>query len=76
MCVALPARIVSIRVENGLPIAMAEIGGVEREVNLALTPEAVVGDHVVVHSGIAVRMLAPDAADTTWSTVEDAFRPR
>lgn len=75
MCVALPARIASIRIVNGLPLAMADVAGVEREINLALTPEAAVGDHVVVHSGIAVRVLAADEAAETWSTVEDALRP-
>ncbi|MEO0054019.1 MAG: HypC/HybG/HupF family hydrogenase formation chaperone, partial [candidate division WOR-3 bacterium] len=46
MCLAIPVRIVRIEGET----AIGEVGGVEREVSLVMTPEAKVGDYVIVHA--------------------------
>jgi hydrogenase expression/formation protein HypC len=35
-------------------LAKVDFGGIVKEVNLALLPEAAVGDHVLVHVGIAL----------------------
>jgi len=68
MCLALPGRIVAIR---GLPVAaddslwrMAEVdfGGVRQSVSLACLPEAVVGDRVLVHVGIALTIVEEEPA--------------
>ncbi|MGQ9584931.1 MAG: HypC/HybG/HupF family hydrogenase formation chaperone [Anaerolineae bacterium] len=53
MCLAIPTRIQSI---DGL-LAEVEMGGVRRTVSLALTPEARVGDYVIVHAGFAISVL-------------------
>ena len=45
--------------------ADAEIGGVSRPVSLWLTPEAKVGDYVLVHTGYAISVLNKDEADET-----------
>ncbi len=57
MCLAIPTLIKSIDGQN----AMVELGGVERKISLALTPEARVGDYVIVHTGFAISVL--DEAD-------------
>jgi hydrogenase expression/formation protein HypC len=68
MCLAVPGRIVAIR---GLPVAaddslwrMAEVdfGGVRQLVSLACLPEAVVGDRVLVHVGIALTIVEEEPA--------------
>jgi hydrogenase expression/formation protein HypC len=46
-------------------LARAEIGGVERTVSLALTPEARVGDYVLMHTGFAISVLDPEEAQET-----------
>ena len=62
MCVALPALVTS-RSDDGRT-ATARISDVERTVDLAMTPEADVGDWVITHSGFAVRIIsAEDAAE-------------
>lgn len=61
MCLAVPMRIVSI--DGGK--AAVEIGGVERTIGLALTPEARVGDYVIVHAGYAIAVLDPVEARET-----------
>lgn len=62
MCLALPARIVALQdVDN----AIVELGGVRKSVSVALTPEAKVGDYVIVHVGHAIGLLDADEAEKT-----------
>ena len=64
MCVAIPGRIVSIGEQFGPSIpARARFGEAEREVDLAMVPEASVGDHVIVHSGFVIRVIPEDEAE-------------
>lgn len=59
MCVAIPGRIVSIGERSGPSIpARVIFGEVERDIDLAMVPEAGVGDLVIVHSGYAIRVVA------------------
>ena len=60
MCVAVPGRVVSIG-EASTALIPAKVAFPDRttEVNLVMLPEAAVGDHVVVHSGYAVRLTTP-----------------
>jgi hydrogenase expression/formation protein HypC len=58
MCVAVPLLVTSI--ENLQ--AEVEMGGVTRLISLALTPEAKVGDYVVVHAGYAIGILDEEEA--------------
>ena len=53
MCLAIPARVRSI---EGMQ-AHVEIADVERTISLALTPDARVGDYVIVHTGFAISVL-------------------
>ncbi len=57
MCVAVPGRIISIGAAS-TALVPAEVAFPDRtlEVNLIMLPDAVVGDHVVVHSGYAIRI--------------------
>lgn len=58
MCVAVPGRIVSIGERSGPSIpARVVFGEVERDVDLAMVPEAKIGDQVIAHSGYAIRIV-------------------
>jgi hydrogenase expression/formation protein HypC len=60
MCLAIPARIKSINEEQ----AEADIDGVTRDISLQLTPEARVGDYVLLHTGYAISIIdANEAAE-------------
>ncbi|HEC33443.1 MAG TPA: HypC/HybG/HupF family hydrogenase formation chaperone [Chloroflexi bacterium] len=61
MCLAIPALITSIEGTS----ARAEIGGVERTISLALTPEAQVGHYVLVHTGFAIGVVDEEEAQET-----------
>ena len=56
MCLAIPGKIESIVVEHDdvFRTARVSFGGVEKEVNLSLVPEAGTGDYVLVHVGVAI----------------------
>ncbi len=66
MCLAIPARIVQInRIDPAIDTAVVELGGVLREVSIALVPEAEVGDYVLVHVGYAISKIDPAEAEET-----------
>ncbi len=62
MCLALPARIVELR-ENEQGIV--DLGGVRREVSLALVDDVRAGDYVIVHVGYALSKLDTEEAERT-----------
>lgn len=58
MCLTVPGRIVSIETEGPeVRVARVDFGSVERTVYLLYTPEAEVGDFVIVQAGYAIRRL-------------------
>jgi hydrogenase expression/formation protein HypC len=58
MCLAIPGRILSIAGDDPLMrTGRISFGGIVKEVNLAYTPEAGVGDYVIVHVGFAISTL-------------------
>ena len=62
MCLAVPGKIVSVNETDPLfRLGVVDFGGVTREVNLAL-PEAVPGDYVIVHVGMALSVLDEETA--------------
>ncbi|MFJ1791954.1 HypC/HybG/HupF family hydrogenase formation chaperone [Kitasatospora griseola] len=54
MCLGIPGRITGIHADAGLAMGTVDFGGVRREVCLACTPAAAVGDYVIVHVGFAI----------------------
>ena len=67
MCLAIPALITEKKSDN---LATAEILGVTREVALDLTPQANVGDYVLVHAGFAIEVVAEQFALETIELVK------
>ena len=61
MCIAIPMRIIAI---DGA-MAITEVDGVKRQARLDLLPEAVVGDYVLVHAGLAIATVDAAAAQET-----------
>jgi hydrogenase expression/formation protein HypC len=62
MCLAIPARIAQI-LDND--VAVVDLGGVRKEVSLALLDGVEVGDYVIVHVGYALNRLDPEEAEKT-----------
>ena len=71
MCLAVPGRIESISDEHPLTrTGRVSFGGIVKEVNLACTPEAGVGDYVVVHVGFAIAKVDEAEAKLTLQYLE------
>jgi hydrogenase expression/formation protein HypC len=67
MCLAIPALVVEIR-ENDL--AVVDLGGVRKEISLALVDGVRVGDYVIVHVGYALSRLDAAEAEKTLELFE------
>ena len=67
MCLAIPALIISI---DGY-MAEVDIEGVTRQVSLQLTPEAKVGDYVLLHTGYAINTIDEDEARETLRLLKE-----
>ncbi len=67
MCLAIPAKVISIQGQE----AEAEIGGISRKISLALTPEARVGDYVLLHTGYAISIVDQEEAQETLKMLEE-----
>jgi hydrogenase expression/formation protein HypC len=67
MCLAVPVRIVFIDGDE----AETEIAGVRRRVSIALTPEAKVGDYVLLHTGYAIGVIDEAEAEETLKLFEE-----
>jgi hydrogenase expression/formation protein HypC len=67
MCLAIPALVKSI---DGFE-AEVELGGVSRRASLMLTPEAKVGDYVLLHAGYAINVVDQSEAEETLSILRE-----
>jgi len=56
--------------QNDLPMAKVEFGGIRKEVCLAYVPEAAVGDYVIVHAGFALSRVDEKEAEEIFAYLE------
>jgi hydrogenase expression/formation protein HypC len=68
MCLAIPAKVVEIAADQ----AIVELGGVRKDVSLALVDGVEIGDYVIVHVGYALTRLDPDEAQKTLEVMAEA----
>ena len=58
MCLAVPGKILAMSGEDPIMrLGRVDFGGIVKEINLAYTPEAEVGDYVLVHVGFAIALI-------------------
>jgi hydrogenase expression/formation protein HypC len=62
MCLALPVRVIEKTAGDG---AIVDLGGIRKEISLALVDGVAVGDYVVLHVGYALTKLDPAEAERT-----------
>jgi len=65
MCLALPVKVVEIGTGTAGDWAVVDLGGVKKEVSLALLDDVQVGDYVILHVGYALSKLDPEEAAKT-----------
>jgi hydrogenase expression/formation protein HypC len=62
MCLAIPARVVELLADDQ---AVIDLGGVRKEISLALVNDVAVDDYVIVHVGYALNKLDQEEAEKT-----------
>ena len=67
MCLAIPALVKSIEGQE----AVVEVGGVSRKASIMLTPEAKVGDYVLLHTGYVINVIDQEEAEETLKLFQE-----
>lgn len=67
MCLGIPMKLLKIEGER----AIAEVGGAEREISIALLDDLKVGDYVIVHAGFAIEKLDEKEALETLELIRE-----
>ena len=68
MCLAVPMKITEIK-DDGMATVTAM--GAVRDIALDLTPQAEVGDFVLVHAGFAIEIVDRQYAEETLELIQD-----
>ncbi len=82
MCLGVPAKVIDIREEEGMKIAVLEVGGAKIEALLTLEDDIKPGDYVIVHAGIVISKINEEELETVlrlWRELAeeiDAVQPR
>lgn len=74
MCLAVPGKIIDITEEEALGLRQGKVdfGGIRKDVCLAYTPEARVGEYVLVHVGFALSVVDEAEARRIFDTLAEA----
>lgn len=65
MCLALPVKVIELGCGPAGDWAIVDLGGVKKEISLALLDDVQVGDYVILHVGYALSKLDPQEAERT-----------
>ena len=72
MCLAIPGEILSTRGDTALErTGIIRFGSITKEANIALVPEATMGDYVLVHAGIAISIVQPEEAKRLFDFLDN-----
>lgn len=72
MCLAVPGELIEISGDDELTrMGRVSFGGVLKEVSLAYTPEARLGDYVLVHVGFAIQTINEAEALRTLELIQE-----
>lgn len=75
MCLAVPGKIIEVKKIDDTPtglLGIVDFQGSQIEVSLAMVPDSVQGDFVLVHAGYALEILDEEEAIKTWDYLEQA----
>lgn len=68
MCLAIPGKLLSItsQLDETFRVGKVSFGGITKEINLFMVPEAKPGDYVLVHVGVAIGLVDEEEAKQTF----------
>jgi hydrogenase expression/formation protein HypC len=71
MCLGVPGQVVRVdRNDLGMTMGLVKFGGITKEVCLMYTPDAGVGDWVLIHVGFAISKLDEESAKEVFAMLE------
>ncbi|MGV8027178.1 MAG: HypC/HybG/HupF family hydrogenase formation chaperone [Anaerolineaceae bacterium] len=70
MCLGVPGKILRIYEDNSIKMSEVDFNGVTMKVCLETTPQAKIGDYVIVHAGFAITLLEEDEALETLAMLD------
>jgi len=73
MCLAVPARVTAL--DTATATATVSLGGVRKEISVALVESVAVGDYVLVHVGYALNRISAEEARITLELMAEAGLP-
>ena len=72
MCLGVPGKVVEVMEDPlGMTMGRVSFSGITKEVCLAYTPDAEVGDYVVVHVGFAISKIDEEEAKQVFAYLEE-----
>lgn len=72
MCLAIPGELLSISGDDPLTReGRVRFAGIVKSANLAFTPEASIGDFVLVHAGFAISVIDEVEAERTLALLDE-----
>ena len=72
MCLSIPGKLIEITAEldDTFRIGKVDFDGILKDVNLAMVPEARIGNYVLVHVGAAISLIDEDEAKKIFDLIK------
>lgn len=70
MCLAIPGKLIELKEVQGIKMGKANFGGIVKQVCLEYTPEARIGEYVLVHVGFALAIIDEAEAARTYEILK------
>ncbi len=72
MCLSIPGKLIEIvaELDPTFRIGKVDFEGIKKDVNLAMVPEAKIGDYVLVHVGAAISIINEEQAKETFDLIK------
>jgi hydrogenase expression/formation protein HypC len=73
MCLAIPGKIISIadQADQTFRLGKVSFGGIIKEVNLSMIPDAKIDDYVLIHVGVAISIIDEAEAQITFDYLKE-----
>ncbi|WP_010587708.1 HypC/HybG/HupF family hydrogenase formation chaperone [Schlesneria paludicola] len=71
MCLGIPGEVIETYSEHDMLMAKVDFGGVFKRVCLQHTPEAQIGDFVIVHVGFSLQVIDADEAQRVFQFLKE-----
>jgi hydrogenase expression/formation protein HypC len=72
MCLAIPGKLIEVQLDEvGVRMGKANFGGITKQVCLEYTPDAKLGDYLLVHVGFAIGTVDEAEAARTFAALKE-----